>query len=145
MEKKKYRYLYVMKLEGNGYNYYVGHTIKTKERILKDHYKGERALTRNNKPIKIIFWKSIGLTLEHEAHEYSKEIIIELMKKFGIEEVRGGTWFCQIDLRHHLEALLPLIRDKSINNFEVLANQLKRYPDIHRKLTDPTSMYYTNL
>lgn len=45
-----------MELEGNGYSYYVGHTTKTKKDILK-----------------IIYWENIGLTLEHEAHEYSEK------------------------------------------------------------------------
>lgn len=131
-----------MELEGNGYSYYVEHTTKTKKNILKDHHRGERALTRYNKPLKIIYWENIGLTLEHEAHQYSEEKIIELMEKYGIEEVRGSTRFCHVDLNKHLLDVIFAIRRMTTPTANKLQVQMKRYSELYRELFDPLSLYY---
>lgn len=38
--EKRYRYTYVMELEGNGYSYYIDHTSKSQDNIMTEHLQG---------------------------------------------------------------------------------------------------------
>lgn len=127
--KKRYRNLYVMELEGNGYSYYVGHTSKTQNAIFNEHLKGGRGLTKHNKPIKIIEWIPIGLIEEHEGHHKSYEKIIEYMERYGVREVRGGGIFCSVSLEMHLRAVAIFVGSDSKKYFNIW-QQLKEYPEL---------------
>lgn len=63
--------------------------------------------------------------------------IIELMEKYGIEEVRGSTRFCHIDLNKHLLDVIFAIRRMTTPNANNLQVQMKRYPE----LFDYSSIY----
>lgn len=86
-------YLYVIKLEEECY--YVGFSENLHSR-LDAHFNGEGAKwTQLHKPIK-------GVCLEYHTNfdkhsEYENILTLKCMKKYGIDNVRGGAW-CQTQL-----------------------------------------------
>ena len=82
-------FIYVLEQQCN--KYYVGKTENPKFR-LDTHFKnGGCAWTKKYKPIQII-----GLFPDCDAFDEDK-YTIKYMKKYGIENVRGGS-FCQVSL-----------------------------------------------
>ena len=81
--------IYVLKLKGN--KYYVGKTTNPTYR-LDDHFsEGGSAWTKKYKPISIY-------ELKPNRPDSDEQIVTqEYMKKYGIENVRGGPW-CKISL-----------------------------------------------
>lgn len=83
-------WLYVLKLENN--KYYVGVTSKTPEQRFKQHLTGfiGAGWTKKNKPIKIFDRKELGSMTFPEAEAYENKVVREYIKKYGINNVRGG-------------------------------------------------------
>ena len=82
-------FIYVLKQQNN--KYYVGKTVNPKFR-LDTHFKtGGCAWTKKYKPTQII-----GLFPDCDTFDEDK-YTIKYMKKYGIENVRGGS-FCQVSL-----------------------------------------------
>ena len=82
--------IYVLKLEGG--KYYVGRTNKKVVQRFKEHINGKgSAWTRKYKPIKIL-----DVILNRDKFDEDK-ITKQYMEKYGIENVRGGT-YCKITL-----------------------------------------------
>ena len=82
-------FIYVLKQQNN--KYYVGKTSSPKFR-LDTHFKtGGCAWTKKYKPTQII-----GLFPDCDTFDEDK-YTIKYMKKYGIENVRGGS-FCQVSL-----------------------------------------------
>ena len=81
--------IYVLKLEGN--KYYVGKTTNPAYR-LDDHFsEGGSVWTQKYKPISIH-------ELRPDRPDTDEQIVTqEYMKKYGIDNVRGGPW-CKISL-----------------------------------------------
>jgi cellular nucleic acid-binding protein len=81
--------IYVLKLKYN--KYYVGKTTNPEYR-LKDHFsEGGSAWTKKYKPTSVH-------ELRPDCSDSDEQIITqEYMKKYGIENVRGGPW-CQVSL-----------------------------------------------
>ena len=81
--------IYVLKLKYN--KYYIGKTINPNYR-LKDHFsKGGSEWTKKYKPVSII-------ELKHNCNDSDEQIVTQdYMKRYGIENVRGGPW-CQVTL-----------------------------------------------
>lgn len=129
-QEKRYRYTYVMELEGNGYSYYIGHTSKSQEDIMKEHLQGGRSLTRDNKPLKIIEWIPLGLIDSSLAHGKSEQKIIEYMEQYGFSEVRGGTRYCFPNPDTHLNELKYVVANDETNKFDKIREQLEAYPDL---------------
>ncbi len=78
------QYIYVLQL--NGGKYYVGKTVDVVKRF-RQHLNGSgSAWTKKYKPIKII--KNILLTSPFDEDKYVKQY----MSKYGIDNVRGGTY-----------------------------------------------------
>lgn len=76
--------LYVLKLEGG--KYYVGKSKNVAERY-KQHLSGDGATwTRSHKPLKLI--ESRPLKNDHDETNLTKD----LMKKYGVDNVRGGAY-----------------------------------------------------
>jgi predicted GIY-YIG superfamily endonuclease len=76
--------IYVLKLEGG--KYYVGKSKNVAERY-KQHLSGDGATwTRSHKPLKLI--ESRPLKNDHDETNLTKD----LMKKYGVDNVRGGAY-----------------------------------------------------
>ncbi len=81
--------IYVLELEGG--KHYVGKTSDVKRRF-EQHMRGIGSeWTKLYKPIKLVETRRIGS--EHDENNKTKD----LMKKYGVENVRGGS-YCQVVL-----------------------------------------------
>jgi len=77
-------YIYALKLEEG--KYYVGRSYDPDERYMQ-HKRGEGAAwTKKYRPIKLLDTKVV--TGEHDETNFTKD----LMKKYGIDNVRGGAY-----------------------------------------------------
>lgn len=95
--KKKYIpyfHLYVLALECD--KYYVGISRNVKKRF-DAHQRGEGAeWTKLYKPLKVISDTQLAFCSYTKVKPYEDQKTIELMKKYGRENVRGGM-YCAID------------------------------------------------
>ena len=83
-------YIYILKLKNN--KYYVGKTSRRPSDRLTEHFENNGSgWTRIHKPVKIM--EIIPNCDEEDEDKYT----IKYMKKYGIDNVRGGS-FCQITL-----------------------------------------------
>ena len=98
MERSKHYWLYVLKLKAG--KYYVGITTKTPEIRFKEHAQGfaGAAWTRKYKPLKIIDSKDLGVINESRAQSYENKVVRVYIKKYGIDNVRGGNISISEDL-----------------------------------------------
>ena len=91
--------LYVIQCEKG--KYYVGKTVDVMRRF-EEHKNGKgSAWTSKYKPIKLI--ECHPMTSEHEENNVTKD----MMKKYGIEHVRGGT-FTQVTLPDAVVSVLQM-------------------------------------
>ncbi|MEO6513126.1 MAG: GIY-YIG nuclease family protein [Candidatus Saccharimonadales bacterium] len=83
-------WLYVLKLEQG--KYYVGVTSKTPEIRMKQHQNGfgGAGWARKYKPIALFDSKQLGVMSLEEAEHYENKVVREYIKKYGIDNVRGG-------------------------------------------------------
>jgi predicted GIY-YIG superfamily endonuclease len=89
--------LYVLQLEDG--KYYVGKTTNLKRRV-EEHSKGNGSeWTWTYRPVKVL--ESRPLKDDHDENNTTKN----MMKKYGIENVRGGT-YCQVELPKSYETAL---------------------------------------
>lgn len=88
--KIKNYWLYILQLEAN--KYYVGVTSKTSEQRFRQHCNGflGASWTKKYKPIKIFDKKELGSMTLQEAESYENKVVREYIKKYGINNVRGG-------------------------------------------------------
>lgn len=84
--------IYVLKCDNN--KYYVGKTNKSVEERFKEHIKNPCVWTRKYKPIQIL--ESFELKSKFDEDTTT----LEYMEKYGIENVRGGT-YTQLFLPKH--------------------------------------------
>lgn len=84
-------HLYVLKLEQE--KYYVGVTSKTPEERFAEHKNGFYAAewTKIYKPVKIEQAKDLGFTTYAIAEEYENKVTRVYIKKYGLNNVRGGN------------------------------------------------------
>jgi len=99
-------YIYVLKLHSN--KYYVGKTEDPNFRLETHFSSGGAAWTKKYKPISIH-----ELRPDCESKDETN-ITQEYMKKYGIDNVRGGPW-CGIDISAH-ESTIKLIIDSESDN-----------------------------
>ena len=86
---KKHYWLYVLKLEQG--KYYVGVTSKTPEIRMKEHIDGfGAAWPRKYKPTKLLDKKELGFITYEEAEKYEGRVVRAYIRKYGINNVRGG-------------------------------------------------------
>lgn len=102
-------HVYILKLKND--KFYIGSTEKLKNRI-QQHYDGYgSAWTRKYSPIKVV--ETFENCSRFDEDKYTKEY----MAKFGIDNVRGGT-YCEINIeeyRNQLEKELEHSANKCFN------------------------------
>ena len=103
-------YIYILKLEDK--KYYVGKTKYIKNRI-NNHFTGNGALwTKKYKPIEVI--EIINNCDDYDEDKY----VFIMMNKYGIDNVRGGS-FCNFKLfREEIRFLTNIINNANNNCFK---------------------------
>jgi len=102
--------LYVLKLQGG--KYYVGKSVDVKQRF-KQHLSGRgSAWTNMYKPVSIIETRPINSSFDET------NVTKEYMKKYGIENVRGGAYSMVNLPRSHSEAVQTEFRAAGDNCFK---------------------------
>lgn len=92
--KIPYFHLYVLKLEHG--KYYVGISRNVKRRF-SEHKEGKGAeWTKIHKPIKILEDIQLMFCSYTKVKSYEDNKTVELMKRYGRENVRGGI-YCAVD------------------------------------------------
>lgn len=83
-------WLYVLKLEGD--KYYVGITTQTPEIRMNEHAHHVRSAnwTRKYRPLKLHYKKELGRITKKKAELYEARVTRKYMKKYGLNNVRGG-------------------------------------------------------
>ena len=103
-------YIYVLKCNSddiykNNFKYYVGKTRdvekRFKEHLGKSTFEGSVWTTK---------YKLIEIIETSESNTNTTEFnkTLEYMKRYGIDNVRGGP-FCQLDISHHKESIKAII------------------------------------
>jgi len=90
-------FIYVLQLQHGCF--YVGKSDNPQKRLLQHKNNRGSAWTRLHKPVRLIKKIKMTSTLQED------QITEELMKKKGIDKVRGGM-YCQIDLPSHVQETL---------------------------------------
>lgn len=76
-------YVYTLELEGG--MYYVGYSADVRRRLLQ-HVSGSGSnMTKQFAPVRIV-------DLRHGDEETERQTTFEMMKKYGIDKVRGSHW-----------------------------------------------------
>jgi hypothetical protein len=76
--------IYILKLEGN--KFYVGYSSDIKKRI-QEHIDGNgSSFTKKYKPI------GVEKIKENVPEDHANKYVIKYMKKYGIDNVRGGSY-----------------------------------------------------
>lgn len=90
MQSKHY-WLYVLRLEED--KFYIGITSHTPEERFQQHKNGFLAAewTKLYKPLSIEQTKDLGVTTLHKAEEFENQITRLYVRKYGLDNVRGGN------------------------------------------------------
>lgn len=82
--------LYILKLQDE--KYYVGITTKTPQIRMQEHLNGVRVAywTAKHKPLEIVLEEDLGRVSKAHAEKYENKVTRDLMKQYGINNVRGG-------------------------------------------------------
>lgn len=89
--------IYILLLEKD--KYYVGYTARRDGERFQEHFEGRGAKwTQKYKPVIVLEWR-IG------TEQDENEVTLELMKKYGWTNVRGGKW-CQVEMTKPPKRLL---------------------------------------
>jgi hypothetical protein len=94
----KYKGVYMLALEHQCW--YVGHTENFPARM-RQHFseEGGSQWTRKHKPTRVVaFWG-------HKDKEFENQKTLELMDRFGHNNVRGGVWTLSMDYEHPPQSL----------------------------------------
>jgi predicted GIY-YIG superfamily endonuclease len=86
-------YVYVMQLRGRFF--YVGYTTDVTRRFRKHSTNPTNAFVKEHAPEKIV-WEKCFYDDQEAALMKEDEVTIKLMKKFGIDRVRGGKFYKKI-------------------------------------------------
>ena len=88
--RRRHYSLYVLKLTDG--KYYVGLTSKTPQETFWEHQHDIRAAswTQKYKPTQLFDSKNLGVITYAEAEKYESKVTRLYMKKYGLNNVRGG-------------------------------------------------------
>lgn len=83
-------WLYILRLEDG--KFYVGITSKTPEIRMQEHQNGKQSAywTAKHRPIEIIYREDLGHIKKDKAERYENKMTRSIMKKQGVNNVRGG-------------------------------------------------------
>lgn len=113
MDEESEKFIYVLKLEDG--KYYIGQSTDPDKRIKKQFDRKGSAWTKLYKPIEILSLESIGIMNYKEAEEYENKVVLNYMKEYGWENVRGGYFtYCNNDV-----VLKNLLSHKKRGTFEI--------------------------
>lgn len=122
--------LYVLAL--NEGKFYVGIT-KEIERRLAEHKSGIGArYTSYYKPIGVVYRQNLKTRYKKEAERQEHILTIQLMKKYGVDRVRGAE-YCQISTDKVIQAMAPSLY-KSIVKANHNHSSAKSFKKIDQKL-----------
>lgn len=114
----KERLIYVMELEGG--NFYIGQTVEHIAKRVRKHFMGKgSAWTKAHAPKSVKKVINIGLLTYTEAEQIENEYVIQYMKKYGWEKVRGG-FFTLVDEEQHLKTLRGHQRLNKVNGIDFI-------------------------
>jgi len=124
-------YIYVLQLEKN--KYYIGKTINPSLRLEKHFTIGGSIWTKKYKPITVI-------ELIPDCDDYDEDkYTIKYMEKYGVENVRGGS-FCEIKLSNdNIMTLNKMI--KSVSNKCYICGKNDHFANDCKKCNCPTSYF----
>jgi hypothetical protein len=109
-------YIFVLELENN--KYYVGKTLHPEFHFNKDFTSYAKEWTTKYKPIKII--ELVSFSTNYDVDRY----VIKYMKKYGMDSVRGGSFYSfelDIDTRR---VLVHMINNQEIDKYTDDMNNL---------------------
>ena len=142
--------IYVLQLEKN--KYYVGKTNNVSQRLLSHYQSTGSAWTTKYKPIEL--YEMVDTDDDYDEDKYT----LKYMKKYGIENVRGGS-FTQIELsENQINTLQQMIKGQNnqcykcgsnghfVNNciftqIESIVNNLQNKQEIVSKLDTVSNAY----
>jgi predicted GIY-YIG superfamily endonuclease len=109
-------YIYILKLENKSGDksdkYYIGKTTDPNRRLLEHNNSQGASWTKMYKPIETI--KIIPNCDDFDEDKYT----LEYMSKYGVDNVRGGS-FCQVNLsKTHLETIQHMLNGSTDKCFE---------------------------
>ena len=110
---KKGDFLFVLKLQGE--NFYVGRTKNIKLAILNEFNSLGSEWTKIHRPIELFSLIDISNHETNKIRNLHNSLVINYMKKFGFQKIRGGDFF-NVDTRNH-------------------KNKVMNYTDIFKKST----------
>jgi predicted GIY-YIG superfamily endonuclease len=140
-------YIYTLQLENE--KYYIGKTSNLQFRLDSHFNSNGSAWTRKYKPIKVL--ESIPDCDDYDEDKYT----IKYMEKYGINNVRGGS-FCEIKLSDNnvitLKQMINSVTDKCYicgkddhfaNACKKISDQKEQLPiiDVNEKCDCPTSYF----
>lgn len=83
-------YLYALELVGG--RYYIGITTQPSQRM-KSHKEGSGSRwTKLYSPIRLSYVKKLGVVSYGEARRLEEKLTLGTMKKYGVDNVRGGIY-----------------------------------------------------
>lgn len=92
--------IYVIRLESD--KYFVGYTRNLK-RAFKKHQKGKASSwTRRYKPIEVIETIAVQCETGKQSVPMTNEVVLRYFDKFGVKNVRGGSFVVPEDEKHVL-------------------------------------------
>ena len=122
--------VYVLALEGG--KFYVGITRDLVRRYIEHKSHKGAAFTKRYKPVRIFYKRNTKQMYKIDAERIKQQVTIELMKKYGIDNVRGGD-FCQIDTQSVIKSMRKKLY-KSIIEANESQKCARLYPEIDKVL-----------
>lgn len=111
------KWIYTLFLEDN--KYYVGFTENLSQRM-EQHFTGEGAMwTKKYKPIKVI-------EIVPQTNEWQEDFTtLVMMRKYGVENVRGGSWCSSFPLKSDPKNLYDIDPTKSLDENLYIVSTVK--------------------
>ncbi|MFY7987664.1 MAG: GIY-YIG nuclease family protein [Flavobacterium sp.] len=100
---KNGEFLFVLKLQDE--NFYVGRTKNIKLAILNEFNCLGSEWTKIHKPIELFSLIDITILETNKIRNMHNSVVINYMKKYGFQKIRGGDFF-KVDIRNHKNKVL---------------------------------------
>lgn len=100
---KNGEFLFVLKLQNE--NFYVGRTKNIKLAILNEFNSLGSEWSKIHKPIELVSLVDITNRETNTIRDLHNSVVIDYMKKYGFQKIRGGDFF-KVDTRNHKNKVL---------------------------------------